>query len=207
MQAEGSRAAKAFWDAGRDQVVLPLTVSGPVSGPTPNVDWGGAAERVARRELEEQARRRLGDLGGLLGGGEAGQAAKSSLAPPGGAAEAPGGPQEEAGELAAEISRVRWGGSFLLKDLKLQGAVRGRNLSHASLVVAEAGGREIQRFDRLPEVDIYFGQGVDRAAPASITWDATVDGKKLLGGGPYLVILTVYDTGGGSAQARTEARR
>lgn len=199
MRAEGSRAAKAFWDPGKDQVLLPLGLSGPFASPTPSVDWSTAAENVARRELEAEAKKRLGGLGGLVSGGEAGSGSRSQPAPEDAGA---------AGDLVAEIARVRWGGSFLMKDLKIEGVVRGSNISQASLVILDASGRELRRIDRLDEVDSYFGSGVPRSDYASISWDATVDGKVLARAEqPFTVVLTLQDTEGHQVEARTEARR
>ncbi|MGD8377502.1 MAG: AsmA-like C-terminal region-containing protein, partial [Acidobacteriota bacterium] len=199
MRAEGSRAAKAFWDPGKDQVLLPLGLSGPIASPTPSVDWSTAAENVARRELEAEAKKRLGGLGGLVSGGEAGSGSRSEPTPEEAAT---------AGDLVAEIGRVRWGGSFLVKDLKIEGVVRGSNISQASLVVQDGSGRELRRIDRLDEVDSYFGSGVPRSDYASISWDATVDGKVLARAQqPFTVVLTLQDTEGHRVEASTEARR
>ena len=86
--------------------------------------------------------------------------------------------------------------------------MRGSRVSHASLLVTDASGREMRRVDRLDEVERYFASGVDRTAPAVISWDSTVDGKKLIrADDPFTIILTVYDTEGRRVEARTEAAR
>ena len=41
------------------QVVLPATVSGPLSSPAVSIDLGAAAGRAFRNELEDQARKAL----------------------------------------------------------------------------------------------------------------------------------------------------
>ena len=204
MRAEGSRAAQAFWDPKIDQVNLPVTLQGPFAAPTPGIDWGKAAGNVVRRKAEEEVKDRLGNLGGLLGGGDAGGAATSNLAAGGSAGAGAGA----GGGLVAEISRIRWGGSFFLKDLKIDGVVRGRDISHASLVVTDSSGKEIERIPRLNEIDVYFAGGKDRSIPAAIVWDATVDGKDLARrSGPYTVILTLHSTDGETREARTQADR
>lgn len=194
MRAEGSRAAQAFWDPKLAQVSLPLSLSGPFASPAPGIDWGTAGRNLAQRKAEEKLAEKLG-LGSLFGGAEA--------PPP--AAAAPGAPPTDPAVLAAEIGRARWGGSLLGKDLKLEGVVRGARLDRVAVVVTDAGGREVERVERLQELVNYLAAAADRAAPASVRWDHTVSGKKLAGATlPLTVRVIVTDTAGKTAEARVE---
>src|SRR5207249_759536 len=58
MVQERSKAVDYFWDAKRGRVDLPLTLSGPITAPTPSIDWGTAGGRLARREGEGSGRAR-----------------------------------------------------------------------------------------------------------------------------------------------------
>ncbi len=82
MRAEGSRAASVFWDGKRDQVNLPLTLSGPFTAPAPGIDWSAAAGQLVERKVQEKLKAELGGrLGGLLGGSK--EASASGGAPGG----------------------------------------------------------------------------------------------------------------------------
>jgi len=113
-----------------------------------------------------------------------------------------GAPPPDAGALAAEITRARWGGSVLLQDLELAGVVRGPRIERASLVVVDAGDRELARRDRLREIDLHLAASFDPAAPAEIAWQARIDGKDLvLARFPLRVVVRVFDTAGRVAEA------
>ena len=81
-------------------------------------------------------------------------------------------------------------------------------ISHASVVVTDARGRELMRDARLNEVDRYFADGADRAAEVSIPWNSTVDGKKIAGASsPFVIRVTVFDTEGRRSETRIEVER
>ncbi|HKY32844.1 MAG TPA: AsmA family protein, partial [Candidatus Polarisedimenticolia bacterium] len=60
MVEEGSRAAEYFWDARRQRVNLPLTLTGPIEAPRPSIDWETAGGNLARRKVEEKVGEKLG---------------------------------------------------------------------------------------------------------------------------------------------------
>ncbi len=189
MQREASRAGELFWNPDTRRVVMPLALAGSVEAPVATVDWESAVQRYATGRF-------TGLLTGLLGGGEEGQ--PSGTPPP------DAGPEPEPWDslaLEAEITRVRWGGSVLLQDLKLEGRVRGREIEQATLVAVDASGAEVKRIARLGAVDAFLA-GADPQAAVEISWDARVDGKDLvLAAFPLTVTVTVTDRSGQSASA------
>ncbi|MFQ5670289.1 MAG: AsmA family protein [Acidobacteriota bacterium] len=228
MREEKSRAASAFWDAKRDQVHLPLTLSGSLDAPAPGIDWGSAAGQLVSRKAEETLRKKLGSrLGGLLGRkvetpepspapeptAVPEESPSSSLAPAGSAeaaasAAAPAPPPPAAATLTATITRVHWSGSFLAKDLTLEGQIQGRNLASASLEVTDAKGRSVTRVASLPEVARYVSSGVDPSLEGSVPWKVKVSGKRLLlAKPPFTVTVTAVDRQGQTAEIRQEVRR
>ena len=199
MQREASRAGELFWNPEARQVIMPLALTGSVESPVATVDWSRAVQRYATgRAIQELT----GLLGRVLGSDEEDEGLNGVPPPPGGE---PGSEPEpwEREPLEAEITRVRWGGSVLLQDLKLEGTVRGREIERATLVVLDARGTEVERIGRLAAVDAHVA-GADPYAEAEIRWDARVDGKDLvLATFPLTVTLTVYDRSGDSAEAST----
>ncbi len=189
MRLEGSRAAEVFWDPQSAKVAMPLALKGSFSSPTATVDWGAAVGSYARRRATESL---LDVLGDVLGGGSSQPAEPAPDPPP---------PAGGARDLGAEFTGVRWGGSILFQDLKLEGVVRGFDVERATLRAADAGGDVIKRWDRLPAVDAYLANA-DPTAYAEIRWQARVDGKDLaLARFPVTLTLTVHDRAGASAEA------
>ncbi len=192
MRLDGSRAAEVFWDPESAKVAMPLALKGSFEAPTARVDWSSAVSGYAKRRATEGL---LDLLGKALGDKDDGET-ESPPAPE---------PTPTAGDshrdLAAEITGLGWGGSVLFQDLKLDGVVRGFDLERATLEAVDDGGRVIRRWDRLGDVDAYLATA-DPAAFAEIRWQARVDGKDLaLAQFPVTLRLTVYDRGGGRAEA------
>jgi len=101
------------------------------------------------------------------------------------------------GAPSAHIDEARRGGSVLAPDLKVKVTLSGRELSHAVVVVSDAGGREIQRMDRAFESDIStFYATAPRDQPASIPVKLKVDGSKLLGVQGLKVAIVPVDASG-----------
>ncbi len=209
MRQEGSRAAELFWDPGNAKVILPIRLAGAFDAPSVTVDWNAAVESAASRTVERELGELLGRVFGddeeedrMAGPRETGTApqtpppdAPPSETPP----TADWTPAPAAGRLAAEITDARWGGSILFQDLKLEGVVRGPEIARAGLVVVDAGGAEIERSDRLADVDSQVAAGV---RSGEIRWRARIEGKRLaLASFPITVTVTVYDPAGGSAEA------
>ncbi len=194
MQREASRAGELFWNPDSRRVEMPLALAGSVDSPVATVDWSGAVKRYATGRA---VRELTGLLGKVLGGDEQEDERETSGAPPVGEPES-----WDREPLGVEIDRVRWGGSILLQDLKLEGTVRGRELDRATLVAVDANGTEVERLGRLAAVDAYLSNAVDPRAEVEIRWEARVDGKDLvLAAFPLTVRVTVYDRSGDSAEA------
>jgi hypothetical protein len=214
MREEDSRAAQVFWDSRARQVNLPLGLAGPFDAPAASIDWGTAAKRAATGKVEDELRRRLG---GLLGGGDE-EPEKEELAGKESATQreslAAGGADDAAGaaELPASPTvRIRaagWSRSLLQRDLEIEGKVRGTNLVRAELVVTDAEGREVERVE-LREIDRHFRRtGADRAERATIAWEVTVEGKRLMGAtAPFTIRVDVFDSTGASASATREVEK
>jgi len=192
MKQESSRAAELFWDSGGDQVVLPLGLSGPLDGARASVDWGAAAEGIARRTIE----RELNDvLGNLLGGSRDDPPDEAAATSSGAAAVAPAGQapnvvpsrarraEAPSGRFALEVTRTGWGGSFLAQDYKIEGRVTGTGVERVVMTAVDVGGREVNK----KTVDL----GARLADTGEASFEVRVDGKKLvLAGYPVTVTLT-----------------
>jgi uncharacterized protein involved in outer membrane biogenesis len=222
MRQEGSRAAEIFWDDKRSRVMLPARLTGTARAPQASIDWNEALGRVAARKFEEALRGRASGpsgassasgpsasqgsqaqdlLGRLLGGHAAPRPAEPSAGPAQGtgAAAEPAKPEASAspGAPSARIDEARRGGSVLAPDLKLKATISGVDLSHAVVVISEAGGREIQRLDRAFESEITaFYATAPRDRQASIAVKLNVDGRKLLGAQGLVVAIVPVDASG-----------
>jgi len=225
MRAEGSRAAKLFWDSRTELVSLPLGLSGPFDAPVPAIDWGTAAKRVATGRVQDELRSRLGALLGgreekendnrrALRDSEAESAASAQPAAPAQAV-APAPPLQESATSAVpsasvgvRIRSASWGGSLLARDLEIEGKVRGENMDRGVLVVTDAAGREVARED-LPHIRRYCRRsGADRSSLVTIEWDVTVDGDQLSGAKyPLTVKVEVFDNSGASAVATRQVTK
>ncbi|MFC2144624.1 AsmA family protein [Acidobacteriota bacterium] len=177
MRQESSRAAELFWDAGSGRIVLPLGLNGPFDAARATVDWNAAMGDVARRTIE----RELGDvLGNLLGSsGQPGPPAEAASSPAGSAgdqvekapsAEVAGERRAEStsGNFVLEVTRTRWGGSFLAQDFKIQCRVAGTGVERVVMTAVDAGGREVQK------------KTVDLTQTEEDAFEVRVDGKRLL---------------------------
>ena len=198
MKQESSRAAQLFWDSGSGRVVLPLGLSGPLDGAGASVDWGAAAEGVARRTIERELNDVLGDLLGGSRDDPPDEAAVTSSdaaasAPEGQAA--PGARRVEApsGRFAIEVTKTGWGGSFFAQDYKIQGRVAGTGVERAVMTAVDGGGREVTK------KTINLEARLVEAGEAP--FEVRVDGKKLvLAGYPVTVTLTAFAADGEIAE-------
>ena len=111
------------------------------------------------------------------------------------------------GSLSVELSKVGWGGSFLLPDLEIEGLVHGVLIDRSEVIVVDSRGAEI-RHDRLGDVDRFLARVAERSDHQSIRWKYEVDGKKLLGVKfPVTVRVVVYDATGASSEQVVEVDR
>ena len=203
MVQERSKAVDYFWDTRLGRVNLPLTMSGPVASPTPNIDWSSAGGKLARRKTEESLRDRLKDtpLSGLLGNR-------------GGASREPSPPSEPkaprapaSAELGINVEEKGFSGNPLLPDLKVKGVLNGTGITGATVRVTDEKGRVLQEESLGQKVSKYYATR-DRTAPAAINFRVEVDAKRLLGAkGPILVAITVSDEAGGTVTKNVEVSR
>jgi len=205
MVEEKSRAVDYFWDTARGRVNLPVTMSGPVSGPSPSIDWGSAGGNLARRKLEEAVRGKLKDQGilGALGERlgkmpEAAPPARSSSPPP---------IRVASSELGVIVQEQGFSGNPLLPDLKIRGTLNGLEISGATVRVTDESGRVVHEESLAQKLSKYYTNH-DRAAPAAINFRVDVDGKRLLGvKGALRVAITVTDAKGGTVTKNLDVSR
>ena len=82
------------------------------------------------------------------------------------------------------------------------------SIDHATLIVTDAAGGEVERVERLQEVVNYLAAAADRAAPTSIRWDHSGSGRKIAAAkSPLTVWVVVTDSAGKTAEATSEVRR
>jgi len=191
MRREGSRAAELFWNPATKQVEMPLTLRGPLASPKAGVDWARAAGKVASSKLAE-------GLSGLLRSALGGAKQPRAAPPPARAA-----PRK----LEATIRDVTWGGSFLLRDMRIVGQVGGPRLARARLIVKDGGGKILHEVKRLPEVDRALAAAADRKAPIRVDYSVTVDGKKLVTAPRPLTIRVVVIDAAGKKVAAVHSER
>jgi hypothetical protein len=207
MRSEGSRAARLFWNTGLERVALPLKLSGPVSAPEAGIDWHAAASSYLKQELRDNPEADLrGTLRQLLddsvrdatGSGAREESLAPSSPPP-----AATGEDTTRGDPAAAFTRVRWGGSFLAKDLKLEGWVSGTRLANAVLTLTDSDGRVITRIAPVPEVKAWIESNPGPDDATRIPWEKRIDGKRLLAARfPLLLTLQVSTQDGREVEAR-----
>jgi hypothetical protein len=218
MREEQSRAADLFWDLKAQRVSFGFVVGRLATAPSVRVDWESAVRGVAERKLVGQLRRLIeGKPGaGTTGGATtaSGETAASGEATPSVEATASGEPtaSSEASPsvsgLVAEIKRTRWTGPVLVRELSVEGAVRGAGIERAALTIIDARGNELQKIARLRPVADQLVSATDRDAEATLAWRAEIEGKRLLAARfPVRVTITVYDRGGRSASATREVDR
>jgi hypothetical protein len=197
MRAENSRAGELFWNGSNQQVEVPFSLEGPFTAPSPRVDWNSVVETAIRGRAEDEIRKYL--VRQLGGGGEREPQTRTTppeTLVPSETASANRGTTEPSSGLEIELSKIGWGGSFLLPDLEMEGALHGAGIEHAEVSVVDSRGTEIQR-DRLTDVERFMARVADRSERVSIRWKYEVDGKKLLGVRfPVSVRITAYDTDG-----------
>jgi AsmA protein len=188
MREEDSRAASVFMDASGERVSIPFKLEGPAAEPEAKVDWKGAAQESLKREATDEIRKFLKK--------QFGKDEPEEVEP---------ADEEEPTELRGLITRIRRGGSFLLPDLVIEGTVQGLNLDRASIVVLDAGGRELKKVDSISAVTDHLQAAADPAAGTRVNWKVAVDGKRLaLASYPIRIDLTVFDTEGNSSTATRE---
>jgi len=107
--------------------------------------------------------------------------------------------------LTAGDASTTGGPPLVIEKLRV---TRGPGIERASLAVVDARGIELQRIDRLRPVDDQLAAASDRDAEATFSWNAEIDGKRLLAARfPIKVTVTVYDRQGRSAAATREVKR
>ena len=202
MKAENSRAGKVFWNSKSNRVEFPFELAGTMAEPSIGVDWGKAAETYVKREGRDKLNEILAEKLGVSLGGDAKAEDPQKMAP--GSAPAPAAASRTGpGGLEATIDKVEWKGSFLMKDLRFQGKIRGERLDRATLVVTDAGGKQLLRVDRVGAVKNWLDKAADKTAMAEIGWRNEVDGKDVaLGEAPFTITMTVYNTDGESAEVQ-----
>ena len=206
MVDEKSRAVDFFWDTKRGRVSVPLTLSGPIAAPTPNIDWGSAGGKLARRKAEETLRDRLKGtgLGGLLGG-KLPESKPGSSSPLEGSAPAPSPPA--AGELGITIDEQGFSGNLLMPDLRVRGTLRGTEITRAGARVTDGSGRVVYEGSLMEKVTKFYTTH-DRSQPATIGFKVEVDGKKLATvRGDLTIELTVQDAAGKTATKSAKVSR
>lgn len=225
MAQEKSKAAELFWDDDVDRVVVPLTMSGPLEAPSPNIAWKTATGKLARRKVQERLRSKMEKvgLGGLFGGKKKAAAAAPPPAPPP-AAPAPDAPPSQqaltgqapsplpagdtaGGGLDVSISRKKFSGNFLAPDLKIDGTLTGTGITAARLVVTTRKGQKLYEKSLMDSVLAYY-QNADSSKPASIGFHVKVKGRKLLSaGGRVAFEITLQDAAGHTVKRSFEVRR
>ncbi len=194
MAQEKSKAVDYFWDTKLGRVNLPLTMSGPIASPTPNIDWGAAGGKLARRKVQETIRGKLEEagLGDLLGD----RAGKMPAAPRDAAPRPDTLPEISPGELSAAIEEKEFSGNLLFPDLRIKGALRGTGITEAKARIADSRGRVLLEESLMEKVSKYYATH-DRGAFASIGFKVALDGKRLAGvKGDLAVTITVADAEG-----------
>ena len=185
-------------------------MSGSVGAPSATVDWKGAAAGLVQREVKQRlGEQASGALSSLLGGGSSGSGAGDAGAAEGTPQEpqpAAGGAPVAAGDvpvarahgLEVSIERSKWKG-FVLKNLEVEGTVRGAGLDHLEVQVSDANGLRLQKIGNVGEV----GAGADPQP-----WKVKLDGKRLtVGAAPFTVEAVAVDGAGKKAVARKTVTR
>jgi uncharacterized protein involved in outer membrane biogenesis len=217
MRAESSRAGKLFWNPRSRRVEVPFRLAGPFAAPSPSVDWEAVADAALRGKAEEEIQDWIGDRLGLSRDEEPEPTpsavktetkASTAAGDDTGGGKKPEGAPAAASGLRVEITKAGMGGNFLAPDLKVEGKVHGARLDRAEVTVIDARGQEVRRADRLRHVDEFLGKSGDRNARHSIQWWYEADGKSIVGARyPLSVTVVVYDTAGGTAEARVQVNR
>lgn len=221
MRAEGSRAAEFFWSASKERVSLPTRLSGPLAGPTADINYSAAAAQAARGRLTDL-------LTSALGGGRRSDPSHGSSAPPeapsdaGGASggavgEANVAPSDDTsasetpapGTLAASLDSLKFGGAVLAPDLKIRATLSGVDISHAVLSATDDKGRVLASLNDAFAADVAtFYASAPRDQPARIPVKVSIDGKSLLGTRRIVVRIQAVDGSGAlSSEAKTQVER
>ncbi|HKY31464.1 MAG TPA: hypothetical protein VJV23_02925, partial [Candidatus Polarisedimenticolia bacterium] len=107
-----------------------------------------------------------------------------------------------------DITEAERSGNLLLPDLKVKGTIRGTELSSARVVVSDDRGRVVHEESLDGKIERHYAAAADRAAPASISYRVTVDGKRLAGArGDLSVTVRAADRQGRSAEASVTVER
>ena len=210
MREEGSRAAQVFWNAREQAVRVPLKLVGPIAKPRADIDWGSAIGQAAEAEVG----RKLGDLlGGVLGGGDKGSPEPQPSQPTnsGSSSGASSGsstaPAPSSGGPSAEIKRARFGGNFLVPDVRVEAVLTGRDLLGATVVVADSSGRELARDEDafVNAVNEHYAGGASRDAVTSVSVSWKLDGDRVAGKRDLKVSITPRGRDGSAGAAVTKA--
>ena len=198
MAQEKSRAVDYFWDAKRGRVNLPITLSGPVDAPTPNIDWSSASGQLAGRKVREAVGEKLkkAGLSGLLGddGGKP---------PPEERAATP----VQSGELSVAIEESGFSGNFLAPDLRIKGTLRGTGITEASVRITDTKGKILHEESLARKLEKFYALH-DRLAPAAINFRVQAEGARLAGlRGGVRVVITLRDASGRVVEEPFEVNR
>ena len=201
MKQESSRAAELFWDSGSGRVVLPLGLSGTLDSARASVDWGAAAEDVARRTVERELTNALDNL---LGGSRDNDQDKGAVTSPdegsGASAAKPSTrvkmrnrqAKAPSGRFAIRLVKTEWVGPSSEQHLKITCKVMGAGVERALMKVVDAGGGKVQNatVDLAPLL----------AEAGAATFEVRVNGKNLAAAeSPVTVTLTASAADGETA--------
>lgn len=200
MTAEKSKAVEYFWDDRLGRVNLPITLSGPVDAPTPNIDWHSASGRLAERKVREAVGEKL---------------KKTGLAELLGVDTRPSAPAERpkaavpvaTGELAVAVEESGFSGNLLAPDLRIKGTLRGTGITKATVRITDTKGKVLHEESLERKVEKFY-TAHDRAAPAAINFRVEVEGARMAGlRGGVRVVITLTDVSGRVVEEPFEVSR
>ncbi len=217
MAQEKSKAAELFWDDDANRVIVPLTMSGPLEAPSPNIAWKSATRKLARQKVRRSLRHELAKsgLGALFKDRKEAAAPALDVQPTqqdltGGTppAQPPLTAVDTAeSDLDVSLSRTKFSGNFLVPDLKIDGALIGTGITAAHLIVMTREGIKLDEMSLMENVRAYY-QSADPAKPASIGFRVKINGSKLLSaGGRVAIEITLQGADGHTVKKRFEAKR
>jgi hypothetical protein len=93
---------------------------------------------------------------------------------------------------------VRFGGNFLVPDVKVEAVLTGTDLAGATVVVVDGSGREVHRDAQAfsSDVEAHYAAGAPRDRPTSVEVDWKLDGKRVAGRSDLEVAVTPRTRGG-----------
>ncbi len=198
MREEQSRAARVFWDPKTQRVSFGFDVQGPATSPAIRIDWETALLSAAGQKLGDKLNEMIGRTP---------ETPRPSTPP---AELTPSTSDADSSDpgLAVEITRTRWTGPALLRNLSLEGHVRGTGLDRVSLQVVDARGIVLEKVERLRAVEEQLANSTDRDARENLAWSFEIAGKRLVVAGfPITVTAGVHDLQGNSVFTTRELQR